>query len=176
MLPEVLQSEKKEKKWWGKIKKWWKERNNLRKQWKKKEEKCSSVPFASLSSRYFEDYSILKYFNHVQSNNQEFIRSYQLLPFAYVHHLKVCVHSPLSTMQFFSMLLLMSLGESMRNISCFDNIIISFARTNLPTATDKALHIHDRKGDEKCSSSFERQDEFKVSMSNWSWFNISFWA
>jgi len=34
--------------------------------------KSSSVPFASLNSKYFEDYSILNYSNHVQSDNKDF--------------------------------------------------------------------------------------------------------
>ena len=34
--------------------------------------KSSSVPFASLNSKYFEDYSILNYSNHVQSENKDF--------------------------------------------------------------------------------------------------------
>ena len=34
--------------------------------------KSSSVPFASLNSRYFEDYSILNYSNYVQSDNKDF--------------------------------------------------------------------------------------------------------
>ena len=34
--------------------------------------KSSSVPLASLNSRYFEDYSILNYSNHVQSDNKDF--------------------------------------------------------------------------------------------------------
>ena len=33
--------------------------------------KSSSVPLASLDSRYFEDYSILNYSNHVQSDNKD---------------------------------------------------------------------------------------------------------
>ena len=34
--------------------------------------KSSSVPFASLNSKYFEDYSILNYSNYVQSDNKDF--------------------------------------------------------------------------------------------------------
>ena len=34
--------------------------------------KSSSVPFASLNSKYFEDYSILNYSNHAQSDNKDF--------------------------------------------------------------------------------------------------------
>lgn len=34
--------------------------------------KSSSVPFSSLNSKYFEDYSILNYSNHVQSDNKDF--------------------------------------------------------------------------------------------------------
>jgi len=37
--------------------------------------KSSSVPLASLNSRYFEDYSILNYSNHVQSDNKDFSRA-----------------------------------------------------------------------------------------------------
>ena len=69
------------------------------------------------------------------------------------------------------MVFLTSLGKSIRSISCFDNIliIISFVRTNLSIAPDKASHIH------------ERQDELRVSMSKlqwglnyWSWFSITY--
>ena len=34
--------------------------------------KSSSVTLASLNSKYFEDYSILNYSNHVQSDNKDF--------------------------------------------------------------------------------------------------------
>ena len=51
VLPTVLRSKKKKK--WMMM-------------------KSSSVPLASLNSRYFEDYSILNYSNHVQSDNKDF--------------------------------------------------------------------------------------------------------
>ena len=37
--------------------------------------KSSSVPLASLNSKYVEDYSILNYSNHVQSDNKDFSRA-----------------------------------------------------------------------------------------------------
>ena len=58
MLPTVLRSKKKERKKEG-------ER-------KKMMMKSSSVPLASSNSKYFEDYSILNYSNHVQSDNKDF--------------------------------------------------------------------------------------------------------
>ena len=53
------------------------EEQKERKEKKKKEKKkmmmkSSSVPFASLNSKFFEDYSILNYSNHVQSDNKDF--------------------------------------------------------------------------------------------------------
>ena len=59
VLPTVLRSKKKEKK-------------RKKKKRKKVMMKSSSVPFASLNSKYFEDYSILNYSNHVQSDNKDF--------------------------------------------------------------------------------------------------------
>ena len=47
-----------------------KERKNKKR--KKMMMKSSSVLFASLNSKYFEDYSILNYSNHVQSDNKDF--------------------------------------------------------------------------------------------------------
>ena len=53
-----------------------KERKKKNKKEKKEKKKMmmksSLVPFASLNSKYFEDYSILNYSNHVQSNNKDF--------------------------------------------------------------------------------------------------------
>ena len=43
-----------------------------KKEEERKEKKSSSVRLASLNSRYFEDYSILNYFNRVQSDNKDF--------------------------------------------------------------------------------------------------------
>ena len=48
------------------------EEQKERKEKKKKMMKSSSVPFASLNSGYLEDYSILNYSNHVQSDNKDF--------------------------------------------------------------------------------------------------------
>src|SRR6185369_9263791 len=56
VLPMVLRSKKKER---------------IKKR-KKMMMKSSSVSFASLNSKYFEDYSILNYSNHVQSDNKDF--------------------------------------------------------------------------------------------------------
>ena len=57
-----------------------KERNKKKEEERKNEMKqitmkSSSVLFASLNSRYFEDYSILNYSNHVQSDNKDFSRA-----------------------------------------------------------------------------------------------------
>ena len=65
---------------------------------------------------------------------------------------KVCVpFSPSPQRNYFPMVFLTSLGKSLRSISCFDNIliIISFVRTNLSRAPDKASHIHMRERKEK---------------------------
>ena len=105
--------------------------------------KSSSVPFASLNSRYFEDYSILNYSNHVQSDNKDFSRALGS---------KVCVpFFPSPQRNYFPMVFLTSLGKSIRSISCFDNILIitSFVRTNLSRAPDKASHIHMRERKER---------------------------
>ena len=109
--------------------------------------KSSSVPLASLNSRYFEDYSILNFSNHVQSDNKDF--SYALgstIAICTRPPSKVCVpFSPSPQRNYFPMVFLTSLGKSI-SISCFDNIliIISFVRTNLSRAPDKASHIHMR--------------------------------
>src|SRR6185437_7833636 len=69
----------------------------------------------------------------------------QSLPFAHVHHLKCVFHSlPLHKENYFPMVFLTSLGKSIRSVSCFNNIliIISFVRTNLSRAPDKASHTH----------------------------------
>jgi len=60
VLPVVLRSKKKERK---------------KREREKKKMKSSLVPLASLNSRYFEDYSILNYSNHVQSENKDFSRA-----------------------------------------------------------------------------------------------------
>ena len=56
--------------------------------------KSSSVPLASLNSGYFEDYSILNYSNHVQSDNKDFSCALgSTVAIAHVHHLKCVFHS-----------------------------------------------------------------------------------
>ena len=80
----------------------------------------------------------------------------QPLSFAYVHHLKCVFHSlPLHNKNYFPMVFLTSLGKSIRSVSCFDNImiIISFVRTNLSRAPDKASHIHMRERKERVLAS-----------------------
>ena len=147
MLPTVLRSKKKEKKMMM---------------------KSSSVPLASLNSRYFEDYSILNYSNHVQSDNKDFSCALgSTVAICTCPPSKVCVpFSPSLQRNYFPMVFLTSLGKPIRSISCFDNIlvIISFVRTNLSRAPDKASHIHMRERKEKVLAS-ERQDELRVSMS-----------
>src|SRR6185437_1866075 len=108
--------------------------------------KSSSVPLASLNSRYFEDYSILNYSNHVNPITRTSVVPWdQPLPFAHVHHLKCVFHSlPLHKEIIFQWSFLTSLVKSIRSIFCFDNIliIISFVRTNLSRAPEKASHIY----------------------------------
>ena len=146
--------------------------------------KSSSVPFASLNSKYFEDYSILNYSNHVQSDNKGFSCALgSTVAICTCPPSKVCVpFSPSPQRNYFPMVFLTSLGKSIRSVFCFDNIliIISFVRTNLSKAPDKASHIHMRERKES-SSKFERQDELRVSMSKlqwglnyWSWFSITY--
>ena len=98
--------------------------------------KSSSVPFASLNSKYFEDYSILNYSTMCNPITRTSVVPWdQPLPFAHVHHLKCVLHSlPLHNKNYFPMVFLTSLGKSIRSISCFDNIliIISFVRTTFP--------------------------------------------
>ena len=119
--------------------------------------KSSSVPFASLNSKYFEDYSILNYSNHVQSNNKDFSCALgSTVAICTCPPSKVCVpFSPSPQRNYFPMVFLTSLGKSIRSISCFDNIliIISFVRTNLSRAPDKASHIHMRERKEKVLAS-----------------------
>ena len=127
MLPTFLRSKKKEKKR------------------KKMMMKSSSVLLASLNSGYFEDYSILNYSNHVQSDNKDFSCALgSTVAICTCPPSKVCVpFSPSPQRNYFPMVFLTSLGKSIRSISCFDNIliIISFVRTNLSRAPDKASHI-----------------------------------
>src|SRR6185295_2569582 len=52
-----------------------KKRKGKKREKKRMMMKSSSVPFASLNSKYFEDYSILNYSNHVQSDNKDFSRA-----------------------------------------------------------------------------------------------------
>jgi len=115
--------------------------------------KSSSVPLASLNSRYFEDYSILNYSNHVQSDNKDFSCALgSTVAICTCPPSKVCVpFSPSPQRNYFPMVFLTSLGKSIRSISCFDNIliIISFVRTNLSRAPDKASHIHMRERKER---------------------------
>jgi len=115
--------------------------------------KSSSVPLASLNSGYFEDYSILNYSNHVQSDNKDFSRALgSTVAICTCPPSKVCVpFSPSPQRNYFPMVFLTSLGKSIRSISCFDNIliIISFVRTNLSRAPDKASHIHMRERKER---------------------------
>jgi len=119
--------------------------------------KSSSVPLASLNSRYFEDYSILNYSNHVQSDNKDFSRALgSTVAICTCPPSKVCVpFSPSPQRNYFPMVFLTSLGKSIRSISCFDNIliIISFVRTNLSRAPDKASHIHMRERKENVLAS-----------------------
>ena len=97
---------------------------------------------------HFEDYSILNYSNHVQSDNKDFSRALgSTVAICTCPPSKVCVpFSPSPQRNYFPMVFLTSLGKSIRSISCFDNIliIISFVRTNLSRAPDKASHIHMR--------------------------------
>ena len=63
----------------------------------------SSVPLASSNSKYFEDYSILNYSNHVQSDNKDF--SYALgstIAICTCPPSKVCSILSLSTKKLFS--------------------------------------------------------------------------
>ena len=113
--------------------------------------------FSFIKLRYFEDYSILNYSNHVQSNNKDFscalgstVAIYTCPPS------KVCApFSPSPQRNYFPMVFLTSLGKSIRSVSCFDNIliIISFVRTNLSRAPDKASHIHMRERKERVLAS-----------------------
>ena len=101
--------------------------------------KSSSIPLASLNSRYFEDYSILNY------SLGSTVAICPCPPY------KVCVpFSPSPQRNYFPMIFLTSLGKSI-SISCFDNIliIISFVRTNLSRAPDRASHIYMRERKEK---------------------------
>ena len=114
--------------------------------------KSSSVPLASLNSRYFEDYSVLNYSNHVQSDNKDFSRALgSTVAICICPPSKVCVpFSPSPQRNYFPMVFLTSLGKSI-SISCFDNIliIISFVRTNLSRALDKASHLYMREREER---------------------------
>ena len=136
MLPMVLRSKKKERK-----------KREERKKKMNDDEKllCS---FSFINSRYFEDYSILNYSNHVQSDNKDFSCALgSTVAICTCPPSKVCVpFSPSPQRNYFPMVFLTSLGKSIRSISCFDNIliIISFVRTNLSRAPDKASHIHMR--------------------------------
>jgi len=106
--------------------------------------KSSSVPLASLNSRYFEDYSILNY------------SLGSTVAICTCPPSKVCVpFSPSPQRNYFPMVFLTSLGKPIRSISYFDNIliIISFVRTNLSRAPDKASHIHMRERKEKVLAS-----------------------
>ena len=94
-----------------------KERKEKKKKKRKKMMmKSSSVLFASLNTKYFEDYSILNYFNDVQSDNKEFscalgstVAIYTCPPS------KVCVpSSPSPQRNYFSMVFLTSLGKSIK--------------------------------------------------------------
>ena len=120
VLPTVLRSKKKERK----IKK------------RKMMMKSSSVSFASLNSKYFEDYSILNYSNHVQSDNKDFSCALgSIVAICTCAPSKVCVpFSPSPQRNYFPMVFLTS-------ISCFDNILIitSFVWTNLSRAPEKVL-------------------------------------
>ena len=88
--------------------------------------KSSSVSFASLNSKYFEDYSILNYSNHVQSDNNDFNCALgSTVAICTCPPSKVCVpFSPSTQRNYFPMVFLTSLGKSIRSISCFDNILI----------------------------------------------------
>ena len=147
--------------------------------------KSSSVPFASLNSGYFEDYSILNYSNHVQSDNKDFSRALgSTVAICTCPPSKVCVpFSPSPQRNYFPMVFLTSLGKSIRSISCFDNIliIISFVRTNLSRAPDKASHIHMRERKEVVLASLrdKMSREFpwancKEVLNYWSWFSITY--
>ena len=107
----------------------------------------------SFSFRYFEDYSILNYSNHVQSDNKDFSRALgSTVAICTYPPSKVCVpFSPSPQKNYFPMVFLTSLGKPIRSISCFDNIliIISFVRTSLSRATNKASPIHMRERKEK---------------------------
>ena len=82
--------------------------------------KSSSVPLASLNSKYFEDYSILNYSNHVQSDNKDFSCALEsTVAICTCPPSKVCVpFSPSPQRNYFPMVFLMSLGKSIRSISC----------------------------------------------------------
>ena len=124
------------------------EEQKEKKKRKKMMMKSSSVLFASLNSKYFEDYSILNYSNHVQSDNKDFSCALgSTVAISTCPPSKVCVPlSPSPQRNYFPMVFLMSLGKSIRSISCFDNIliIISFVRTNLSRAPDKASYMRER--------------------------------
>ena len=65
--------------------------------------KSSLVPLASLNSRYFEDYSILNYSNHVQSDNKDFSCALgSTVAICTCPPSKVCVPFSLSTKKLFS--------------------------------------------------------------------------